>query len=38
MGRDQEAYDVLEPGTTYATSPRFTECLRLVRTALGLKP
>jgi O-antigen ligase len=38
MGRDQEAYDVLEPGTTYATSPRFTECLRLVTTALGLKP
>ena len=36
-GRDQEAYDVLAPCAGYVTSPRFRECFRLVRTALGLE-
>ena len=37
LGRDQEAFDVLEPCADYATSPRFDECFRLVKTALGLE-
>lgn len=37
LGKDQEAYDVLAPSAAYAVSPRFKECYRLVRTALGLK-
>ena len=36
LGRDQEAYDLLAPSASDATSPRFRECFRLVRTALGL--
>jgi O-antigen ligase len=37
LGKDQEAYDVLAPSAGYATSPRFSECFRLVKTALGLE-
>lgn len=38
LARDQEAYELLAPGAADATSPRFRECFRLVRTALGLEP
>jgi lipoprotein NlpI len=37
LGRDQEAYEVLAPSAADAASPRFRECFRLVRTALGLE-
>jgi O-antigen ligase len=37
LGRDEEAYEVLAPSAGYATSPRFRECFRLVKTALGLE-
>ena len=37
LGRDQEAYDVLEPCVAYATSARFAECFRSVKAALGLR-
>jgi len=37
LGKDQQAYDVLEPAAGYATSPRFTECLRVVKNALGMQ-
>ena len=37
LSRDPEAYDVLAPAAGYATSPRFMECLRLVKTGLGLE-
>lgn len=38
LARDQEAYDVLSPIAGDATSPRFQECLRLVKPALGSNP
>jgi len=38
LARDQEAYELLAPGAADATSPRFRECFRLVRTALRLEP
>lgn len=34
-GKDQEAYAVLAPAAAYAVSPRFQECFRLVKAALG---
>jgi O-antigen ligase len=37
LGRDREAYEVLAPSAPEATSPRFQECFRLVRAALGLE-
>jgi len=37
LGRDQEAYELLAPSADGTTSPRFEECFRLVRTALGLR-
>ena len=37
LGRDQEAYEVLAPSAADATSPRFKECFRQVKSALGLE-